>query len=321
MARALAKLGSLRFSRLEIGRLTVALLLSLFAHLGVWGGYEAGEKFGWWDKLQPHTRLHLAEKKQLPTPTPTQNYESEIFVDVSHAEPEPPKKTKYYSNKNSIAANPDAEKDSNQPKLNGKQKDVPKTEDANKLQLSQSQSGTVKENSEQQNGQRPSALNLGDLALSKPANPQQPLEQSRPRTLNQARAQLARQIPGRQTQQDGGVRRQRIQAAFDVTSTPFGEYTGKIVDAVRSRWYGLLDSQRFALDRTGKVTVKFKLKYDGTIEEVTVLDNTVGELLGYVCQEAIEEAAPFEKWPSDMRRQFGANFREMTFTFDYDLND
>jgi hypothetical protein len=49
-----------------------------------------------------------------------------------------------------------------------------------------------------------------------------------------------------------------------------------------------------------------------------MVDNTVGELLGYLCQEAIEEAAPFAKWPPDMVRLFGTNSRPVTFTFDYD---
>jgi hypothetical protein len=50
---------------------------------------------------------------------------------------------------------------------------------------------------------------------------------------------------------------------------------------------------------------------------VKILENTVGDLLGYVCQAAIEEAAPFGKWPDDMRRMIGANFRDITFTFYY----
>ena len=69
--------------------------------------------------------------------------------------------------------------------------------------------------------------------------------------------------------------------------------------------------------RTGKVTVTFHLTPDGTVTELAITDNTVGKLLGYVCQEAIEQAAPFGAWPSDMRRMVGTNFREITFTFYY----
>jgi hypothetical protein len=53
------------------------------------------------------------------------------------------------------------------------------------------------------------------------------------------------------------------------------------------------------------------------IAEVEIQENTVGQLLGYVCEEAIQEVAPFGKWPSDMRRAIGANYRDISFTFYY----
>jgi hypothetical protein len=71
------------------------------------------------------------------------------------------------------------------------------------------------------------------------------------------------------------------------------------------------------MDRTGKVMLRFHLNYDGTITEMTVLENTVGDLLGYVCQKAINDPAPFKPWPEDMRRLVGQNYREITFTFYY----
>jgi TonB family protein len=79
----------------------------------------------------------------------------------------------------------------------------------------------------------------------------------------------------------------------------------------------LLDSQQFADSRAGKVTVYFHLNADGTVTELNIIANSVGSLLGYVCQEAVEQAAPFGKWPSDMRQLIGANYREITFTFYY----
>ena len=51
-----------------------------------------------------------------------------MYVDVSHADADAPVKPKYYSNKNSRAANPDSA-NANVPKINGRQTDVPKTED------------------------------------------------------------------------------------------------------------------------------------------------------------------------------------------------
>ena len=33
-----------------------------------------------------------------------------------------------------------------------------------------------------------------------------------------------------------------------------------------------------------------------------VLENTVGDVLGYVCQKAVTDPAPFAPWPSEMRQ-------------------
>src|ERR1019366_6967763 len=136
------------------------------------------------------------------------------------------------------------------------------------------------------------------------------------RPLRRALAQRD-QVPGPQAQQDGGVARRALWSSLDVKATPFGDYDRAIIESVTQRWYDLLDSRRFAQDRSGKVMLRFKLKYDGTIIEMHTLENTVGELLGYLCQEAIEEAAPFAAWPPDMVRMIGANYREITFTFYY----
>ena len=40
-------------------------------------------------------------------------------------------------------------------------------------------------------------------------------------------------------------------------------------------------------------------------------------LLGTFCQDAIEGSAPYAKWPGDMRRMIGANYRQITIKFIY----
>jgi hypothetical protein len=40
-------------------------------------------------------------------------------------------------------------------------------------------------------------------------------------------------------------------------------------------------------------------------------------LLGHVCENAINDPAPFAKWSDEMRRLVGQNYREITFTFYY----
>ena len=149
-----------------------------------------------------------------------------------------------------------------------------------------------------------------------PAVASAPTEPPRPRTLKQALAQQ-QQIPGQQMHEAGGVARHALWSSLDAKATPFGDYDAAIIEAVSQRWYDLLDNHRYAQDRSGKVMLRFKLKPDGSIIEMQTLDNTVGQMLGYLCQEAIEEAAPFAKWPPDMSRMIGANYRDVTFTFYY----
>ena len=117
--------------------------------------------------------------------------------------------------------------------------------------------------------------------------------------------------------QEGGTRRMALQPSFDAKATPFGDYDRRFIDAVTAQWYNLLDSQKFSQDRSGKVTLRFRLNYDGTISDMQVLENTVGELLGYVCQKAVTDPSPYEPWPSDMRHMVAENYREIVFTFYY----
>ena len=308
---------SLRLNRFENERLAVALVISLAAHLLAWGGYEIGREFHFWQRLNPVQ--HAA--KMIPPPQMAE--EPLTFVTVNQPSTEAPQKAKYYSNKNSRAANPDASRNSDVPQINGHQTDVPKTEDAPRPQFSKAQPSPPQtqpaENAQQQ--QQSPTIQPGDLTLAKPENLQpQPQPQNnspppRPRTIKEALAQLDHS-PGVQMKQDGGVRRHASISSLDVKLTGFGDYDAAFVQAISQRWYDLLDSQQFALDRTGKVVLQFRLNYDGTITDMKVAHNDVGELLGYVCQKAVTDPAPFAKWPSEMRFKLGDS-RDIQFTFYY----
>jgi outer membrane biosynthesis protein TonB len=321
MVRPRANYGSLRFSRVEKTRLLAALLLSLLAHLGAWGGYELGKKSGLWEKL------HWPDHKKISVTPPklvAQNAEPTIFIDVSQAATEAPKNAKYYSDKNSRAANPDDEKDSSQPKLNGHQRDVPKTEDAprpNKNKPTTPAQPQKPVEAKPEVAKPAQALNPGALQPGKPAEietpEQQPAPEPRPRTVREALAQQSKQLPGLQLQQDGGARQHRLQASLDAIASSNGEYDAAIIRAVTQRWYDLLDAQHFAYNRFGKVTVYFRLHPDGSITEVKITQDSVGEIWSYVCQNAIEDVAPFAPWSESMRRDIGTNFREIAFTFYY----
>jgi hypothetical protein len=304
MAEAFNRLDSLQFNRRETRRLALLLALSLLLHLLAWGGYEVAKELQVW-RWMPR----LAWLRPAPKIPPAQRQEQPLeFVMVEQPSTTAPDKAKYYGAQNSRAANPDADRDANVPKLNGTQTDVPITETALKPDFNKLQPAPKPANAEPAPTVEP-----GDLSLGKPQEQTPP----RPRTIQEALAQMQQNHPpGVAMKQDGGVSR-RLETSFDVKATQFGQYDSDFVDAVTYRWYSLLDSQQFAQDRTGKVTLRFHLNYDGTITDMTVLQNTVGDLLGYVCQKAINDPAPFKPWPEDMHRLVGANYREITFTFYY----
>ena len=116
--------------------------------------------------------------------------------------------------------------------------------------------------------------------------------------------------------QSGGAQ-QRPNTSFDVKATGFGAYDRAFIDAVSSRWYDLLDNLSYDAYRSGHVRLEFNLNYDGRITEMRVLETTVSETLTLMCQKAVWDPAPYDRWPPDMRRMVGADERRITFTFYY----
>src|SRR3954471_22589937 len=125
---------SLRPGRFEYKRLACALGISLALHLFCFGGYEFGTRVlpDWLERVKFLAALahYLRQHPNTPLPQPVEA--PMVFVDVNPqvATPEPPKNAQYYSSQNSKAANPDADKDTDTPKITGQQTHVPKAEDA-----------------------------------------------------------------------------------------------------------------------------------------------------------------------------------------------
>jgi hypothetical protein len=116
--------------------------------------------------------------------------------------------------------------------------------------------------------------------------------------------------------QDGGVRRTLGMVSLDAKATPFGAYDAMLIEAISQRWYTLLDQREYASDSRGRVVLNFRLHYDGRVTEMTVAENTAGEVLGLICQKAVLDPAPYAAWPGDMRRMLGDS-RKVQFTFYY----
>jgi outer membrane biosynthesis protein TonB len=330
----------------EVSRLAWAFAISLAFHALVYGGYYTGDKYHVWQNLhwpawlQPPKFLTelIVPKKPVPPPLPRQELPL-VFVSVSPAQAtaEAPKDAKYYSDKNSRAANPDADKITDTPKIDGKHPEIIKTEDATRPKYTPLQPTPPPQPPKETKPPTPEppkvaeteakpkpAYTPGDLTLAKPSPTPRPAEgdadtpkPERPRTLRQALAQLQpNQLPGPKMQQDGGVSRRHEIASLDTKATPFGAYDAALVEAISQRWWTLLDERDYASDSRGKVVLQFALHYDGRVTDMNMAENTTGEVLGLICQKAVLDPAPFAAWPSDMRRILG-DVRHIQFTFYY----
>ncbi len=152
------------------------------------------------------------------------------------------------------------------------------------------------------------------IPIQKPA-PKTSQEQPRPRTLSEARARsaAAKMLVGERMRQDGGVQRRGV-ASLDVMGTSFGGYDASLTHAIQQKWFQLMGGRSTP---RGHAIIKFRQHHDGRVTNVEVVESNVGEILTVFCQMAISEPSPYARWPSDMRRQFQQDYRDVTFTFHY----
>jgi outer membrane biosynthesis protein TonB len=175
---------------------------------------------------------------------------------------------------------------------------------------------------------------FGDLAMAKPttrpdltgpddgqekptATAQTETPWKRPRTLRDAYSQKGRTgSPGEKLKQAGGVSVQD-DIRFDVKGSKFGDYDGRLIDAIRQCWYNDLESLPSQSFPKGDVVVDFVLHYNGKVTDVNISHDGVGNFYSFLSQGAIKKAAPFEPWPQEIRRAVGQDIREIRFTFIY----
>ncbi len=280
-------------------------------------------------KHTPKTNPLLVEEQQ-----PTLTF---VEVDPSVAVVEAPKNAKYYSSKNSQAANVEAiRENSSNPKLTGTQAVVPKTSDTQRSKASPLQPSPPKleadEKKREESEHKPKPQGgkpVGDLAMMKPQdhpgekqseNSKDPGETIKPaykraNTLVEAKARQS--LAGQQMKQEGGVKHRLSMNALDTIATPFGEYDRQIIEAIQEHWDDILERMAFSRDRSGRVVLEFDLHYDGRITDMKVIESTVDDILCYACQRAVQEPAPYDRWPEDLRRLYREDKKTVIFTFNY----
>ena len=320
---------SLRQEQAEVSRLARAFAVSIAVHLVIFGCYYTGRKYGVWQNLQWPSWLKpvekLAEVLKKKPPQPIAHQEPPLmFVEVNpeQATTEAPKDAKYYSSQNAKAANPEPAKETDAPKITGKQTQIVRTEDVvpQKFTPLQPSKPATPSKEEQPEMKAKPAQTPGDLTLAKPEDKPKTDEgkenQSRPRTIKEALARRhEHRLFGEKMKEEGGVPR-RGAVSFDTRATPYGEYDDALIQAIQARWYSLLDQRDYASDSRGKVVLQFVLHYDGRVSDMNIAENTAGEVLGLICRKSVEDNSPFASWPSDMRRMLG-DTRHIQFTFYY----
>ena len=186
----------------------------------------------------------------------------------------------------------------------------------------------------------PGGETIGDLAMAKPqpqdfpnkipgtgapvsanpliTDPSPPPRLERPRTLAQAYAQNP-MLAGQRMKQEGGVPHLG-RVSVDAKGSTFGVYDAAFIAAVEERWFQLIDSYRDkgGVLRQGKVTLDFKLLFDGRITEMKTAQASTGDVQSLMCERAVLDPAPYARWPGEMRQQIQADFREVRFTFYYE---
>ena len=344
-----------RLENLGSNPIARALALSLALHLLVFSTVELGYRLGLWnsslftilafrDAAKPDPRSEAQKKGQ------TQDEQSVpmIFVEIdpSQATAEAPKEAKHYSSLNSLAGNPDTQLDLEVPKISGTQDKVPMTTDKSPSepmplqpapQLAKATEAPPKEELEPKISlpkQSPPEIQrdskVGDLAMARPTTrpevtltptfseaPESAPPREKPRRLADVRREREG-LAGQKMMQEGGVRRYSFAEGLDAKATPFGAYDQLIIEAIRNHWYDLLDARDQARNETGRVVVTFRLNANGSVSHMRVAESTVGEILKIKCERAIKEPSPFPRWPSDMRRLVGGDYRDVRFTFYYD---
>ncbi|MEY4387889.1 MAG: hypothetical protein RLY20_3172, partial [Verrucomicrobiota bacterium] len=228
-----------------------AIGISLLLHSSGYGVYKVGEHYRLWDKLHTPQWIQRILHSLVPPRVDQQKKRPErepplMFVEVNpvNAVTEPPKNAKYYAAQSTRAANPDADKDTDVPKISGAQDKVLRTEDTsrqNPVPLQPTPPPPKPEPAEPEK-KTETVQQHGDMTIAKV----EPETKPKPRTLAEVKRQNPRlSTVGEKAKQDGGVRLKNLTSSLDAIGSPFGAYDAAIVAAIQDRWYALLEERAY----------------------------------------------------------------------------
>ncbi len=92
--------------------------------------------------------------------------------------------------------------------------------------------------------------------------------------------------------------------AIDATFSEFGEYQQQFYAAIQTGWYQEIEFFQ-PIDTATRVHVRFRIKSDGTVDQVEAVQSTASKLATVICETAITKRSPFRPWTKEMVEVFG----------------
>lgn len=136
-----------------------------------------------------------------------------------------------------------------------------------------------------------------------------------PRNPERPRASVPSGTTGLLLRNNVGVNRAGA-VAIDARFSNYGDYMQRMMEAIQSCWWDIIERSRFETVSRGRVVVRFKLHRDGTVTDAVILRYEVPRIMSLACKDSVMASAPFDAWRSDMVAMFGEEDM-VTITFHY----
>lgn len=104
--------------------------------------------------------------------------------------------------------------------------------------------------------------------------------------------------------------------AIDARFSNYGDYTQRMMEAIQSSWWSIIERSRIEGVTRGRVTVSFRLHRDGTVTDAQVLGTEVTRVMTLACKDAVMAPAPYDVWRADMVAMYGES-DTVTVNFHY----
>jgi outer membrane biosynthesis protein TonB len=219
-----------------------------------------------------------------------------------------PEKTPFIAARNQSAAQPVPEKEPTR-------SPVPRSDGESETQIKVSQ-GMPRSIGESERSTSAGAAGTSSAALgAMPKKSESPSANAQSENANRPRATLASGTSGLLLKNNYGVNKAGV-LAVDARFSNYGDYSQRMMEAIQSSWWSLIERARFETVARGTVVIKFKLCRDGSVIDAEIARADVPQILAFACKDAVMAPAPFDVWREDMVALFGED-QEVTLTFHY----